>query len=160
MLNEYQTNRVWDNMLAAETRALYFGDLASRYTLQKQWITGMSFLLSSGAVAAIIAKAPPSVPAMLTLVVAAATAYSMATNMDGRMRTMAKLHSAWNQIAALYDHLSNHTDESDAEKQLANILEREREPSELAVLSAPNDEERLKKWERRVFAMHHVQSPI
>jgi hypothetical protein len=72
---------------------------------------------------------------------------------------MAKLHSAWNQIATLYDHLWNHTNDSDAEEQLGKILEREREPSELAVLSAPNDEKRLEKWENRVFAMYHLQSP-
>jgi len=48
MLSEAQIKRVWDNMLAAETRALYFGDLASRYTRQKQWIAGISFFLSSG----------------------------------------------------------------------------------------------------------------
>ena len=47
MHNEFQTNLVWENMLAAETRSLYFGDLATRYTRRKQCITGSSFFLSS-----------------------------------------------------------------------------------------------------------------
>jgi hypothetical protein len=159
MLNEYQVRRVWDNMIAAETRALYFGDLASHYTFRKQWITGVSFLLSSGAAAAIIAKTPPLIPALLALVVAAASAYSIATGLDGRVRTMAKLHSTWNEIATLYDRLWNHTGDSDAERQLANIIEREREPSEMALLFAPNDESRLDKWECRVFAMRGLGRP-
>jgi hypothetical protein len=57
MLSEFQINRVWENMLAAETRSLYFGDLASRYTRKKQWITGLSFFLSFGAAASFIGKA-------------------------------------------------------------------------------------------------------
>ena len=41
MLSEFQTNAVWENMLAAEARSLYFADLASRYTRYKQWISGL-----------------------------------------------------------------------------------------------------------------------
>ena len=55
MLNDHQITSVWEHLLAAETRALYFGDLTSRYTAQKQWITGVSFFLSSG-------PPPPSSP--------------------------------------------------------------------------------------------------
>jgi hypothetical protein len=158
MLNEHQINNVWVHMLSAETRALYFGDLTSRYTTQKQWITGISFFLSSGAAAAIIAKAPPSIPAILALAVAAATAYSMAVNLDGRIRTMSKLQSSWSQIAARYDTLWSHLYDEDAEEELLDIIDREREPSEIAAMSAPNDETLLLKWQDRVFAMHHLPS--
>ncbi|MGH8335666.1 MAG: hypothetical protein ACRETL_02305, partial [Gammaproteobacteria bacterium] len=47
VLTDFQINRVWEHMLAAESRALYFGDLASRYTRRKQWITGVSFFFSA-----------------------------------------------------------------------------------------------------------------
>jgi hypothetical protein len=156
MLNEYQTARVWEHMIAAETRALYFGDLTSRYTRRKQFITGLSFFLSSGAAATIIAETHPAVPAVLAILTAGATAYAIATNLDGRIRTMATLHSSWNQIAALYDRLWNHTADADAEEQLSVIMEREREPSELATTSAPNDEVLMAKWQDRVFAMYHL----
>jgi hypothetical protein len=65
MLNESQVNQVWENMLAAEVRALYFADLASRYTRQKQIITGLSFFLSSWAAATIIAQSSTWVPVVL-----------------------------------------------------------------------------------------------
>ena len=90
MLTEFQINLVWENMLAAEARSLYFGDLACRYTRWKQIITGGSFFLSSGAAAAVIGKLPLWVPVILTLGVAAATAYSMAVNLDGKIWTMGK----------------------------------------------------------------------
>jgi hypothetical protein len=151
MLSEAQIKRVWGNMLAAETRALYFGDLASRYTHQKQWITGISFFLSSGAAASIISKAPAWIPLVLALIVAALTAYAMAVNLDGKIATMIKLHSAWSVIATNYDSLWNHTYEDEAEDRLNQIVQSEREPSEIATTDAPNDQKLLGKWQDRVY---------
>jgi len=156
MLNESQVSRMWENMLAAEARALYFADLASRYTRQKQVITGLSFFLSSGAAATVIAKSPTWVPVVLAVVSAAASAYSMAVGLDRKMGTMAKLHSTWNRIATEYDRLWNHAYDEDAESQLDSIIQREKEPSELAATEAPNDQRLLGKWQDHVFSMYHV----
>src|ERR1700681_682290 len=109
MLNEFQRTRVWEDLLAAETRALYFGDLAYRYTHQKQWITGLSFFFASGAAATLIGKAPAFVPIVLSLAVAAMTAYSIAVGLDRKITTMAKLHSAWNRISQEYRRLWSQT---------------------------------------------------
>jgi len=159
VLNEFQRARAWEGLLSAETRSLYFGDLASRYTRQKQWITGVSFFCSSGAAATIIGKAPAWVPVVLALTVAAATAYSIAVNLDRRISTMAKLHSAWNTIAAEYGRLWNHTSDGDAADQLDRIIQSEHEPSELATTEAPNDQELLGRWQDRVFQMYHLEKP-
>lgn len=157
MLSEDQINRVWENMVSAETRSLYFGDLGSRDTRYKQWITGCSFFLSSGAAAAVVGKAPQWVPVLLAVLSAAATAYSIAVNLDRRVATMATLHSAWSQIAAEYYHLWNHTNDDDAEEQLARIIAREKEPSELAITSAPNNQKLLGKWEDHVLGMYRLE---
>ena len=159
MLTEFQRTRAWEGLLSAETRSLYFGDLASRYTRQKQWITGVSFFFSSGAAATIIGRAPTWVPVVLALTVAAATAYSIAVNLDRRIATMAKLHSNWSKIAAEYSRLWNHTSDQDAEDQLDAIINSEREPSELATTEAPNDQELLGQWQDRVFRMYHLEKP-
>ena len=159
MLNEFQITRAWDNLLAAETRALYFGDLASRYTRRKQWITGLSFFGSSAAAATLVAKAPAWVPLLLAVVVAVATAYAMAINLDRRMATMAKLHSSWSRIAGDYEHLWNHANDEDAEHQLETIIEREKEPSELATTDAPNDQTLLGEWQDRVFKLRRLDQP-
>lgn len=153
MLNQSQIKQVWENMLAAEARSFYFGDLASRYTVRKQWITGMSFFLSSGAAATIITRSPVWVPIMFSVVAAAASAYSIATNLDGKISTMSKLHSAWGRITVEYERLWNHTYTADAEDQLDRIIQLEEEPSELATTGAPNDEKLLGKWQDRVFAL-------
>jgi hypothetical protein len=156
VLNEFQTKLVWENMLAAETRSLYFGDLASSYTRKKQWITGISFFFSSGAAATIIGKLPQWVPLILALAVAVATAYSIALNLDGKISTAAKLHSSWSGIATDYSRLWNHTYSDDAESDLYGIVEREKESSELATIGAPNDQKLLEKWQDHVFSMYHL----
>jgi hypothetical protein len=143
-------------MLAAETRSLYFGDLATRYTRRKQWITGGSFFLSSGAAATIIARSPEIIPIILALAVAIATAYAMAINLDGKIGTMAKLHASWDSIAADYSRLWSHAYEDDSDKELDEIIKRAREFSELATTDAPNDQKLMDKWESHVFAMHHL----
>jgi hypothetical protein len=153
MLNDAQIRRVWENMLAAEARSYYFGDLASRYATQKQWITGASFFLASGAAATIIAKAPDWVPIVFSLVAAAASAYSMAVSLDAKIITMAKLHSRWSRILNEYERLWSTTYADDAQDQLDRITQLEEEPSELATTEAPNDQKLMEKWQDRVFAL-------
>lgn len=159
MLNDYQINSVWENLLAAETRALYFGELTTRYTRRKQIITGLTFFLSSGAAATIIAKAPAWVPTIQAVTVALVSAYAMAVGLDGRIATLAKLQSAWSEIATAYERLWNHAWDDDAEDELTRIIDRETEPSSLAATSAPHDPRLIERWQTRVFAMHGVDTP-
>ncbi len=109
MLTDSQIADVWKGQIEAEVRSLYFGDLASDYARRKQWITGLSFFLSSGAAATLIAKLPVWFPIALSTIVALITAYAVAVNLDSKIRTMAKLHYAWNQIGNDYRRLWNHT---------------------------------------------------
>jgi hypothetical protein len=154
MLSQFQINQVWENMLAAETRSLYFADLASRYTIRKQWITGVSFFLSSGAAATIIAKLPEWLPGLLASTVAATMAYSIAVNLDGKIKTMTKLYSSWDRIATEYGRLWTRTYADDAEEQMYEIIQRAKEYSEIATTEAPNDQKLLAKWQDQVFLLH------
>ncbi|MGD0735776.1 MAG: hypothetical protein ABR976_11540 [Terracidiphilus sp.] len=153
MLNQDQIDEVWKSQISAETRSLYFADLANVYTREKQWITGASFFLSSGAAAALIGKFPAYVPLILSGLVALATAYSIALNMDSKIRTMAKLQTAWSQIADGYKRLWNHHYEDGAEAELEALQQREAEFSTLASTDAPNDPKRMGRWEDHVFRL-------
>jgi hypothetical protein len=130
MLTEDQITRVWSGMLAAETRALYFGDLARRFARRKQWITGSMFFLSSGAAATLIAQAPSWLPTVLAVGVALISSYTMAVGLDRKIGTLVKLHATWSRIADDYTRLWNHTYADDAEDQLNQILASEATPSE------------------------------
>ena len=156
MLSEAQITGVWEGQIAAEVRALYFAELAGNYTLQKQWITGLSFFLSSGAVVTLLTASPTWVPVTCALLTALLTAYSMARGLDAAIRTMAKLHYSWSQIASEYDTLWNATYADGAEQVYDRLVTRERDLSELASTDAPNNQERLGYWMDQVLKQHHI----
>ena len=157
MLTESQIEQVWERKVGAEVRSLYFGDFANRYSRRKQIITFVTFFLSSGAAATLVGKSPPWVPLVLSILVALLTAYSLAVGLERLVRTMARLHYSWNQIATDYDRLWNHAYEDDAENAFGDLLRRERDLSELATTEAPNDQKILGEWQDRVLQQYHLK---
>jgi hypothetical protein len=135
MLTEAQANRVWERMVEAEVRSLYFGDLANRYTRRKQIISGLSFFLSSGAAATIIAKAPDWVP----------------VGLDRYISSMTKLHCGWNELASAYERLWNRWRADDAERIFEELIKRGMDLSELAT-EMPYREKLMDKWRDLVYS--------
>ena len=80
----------------------------------------------------------------------------MARNLDGAIRTMAKLHYSWSQIASEYESLWNATYAEGAEQIYNRLVARERDLSELASTDAPNNEKRLGYWMDQVLKQHYV----
>ena len=158
MLTEDQIAEVWESKISAEVRSLYFGDLASLYSSQKQWITGISFFLASGALATLVGKLPIWIPITCSLIVALANAYSVAVGLDSKIRTMGKLHYSWKELSNDYTRLWNHTYSEDAEADLDSLSRRELDVSELATTDAPNDRKRLSRWQDLVFKLNRLES--
>ena len=141
-------------MAEAEVRALYFGDLASRYARRKQWIVAVAFVLSSGAAITALGQATPIwFPGILGLAVAALTGYSIGFNLDDRVLALARLHSGWNHLADDYERLWNRWYEGDAERFLLELQRRARELSESGT-KAPYQQERIEYWEQHVFSRY------
>ncbi len=99
---------------------------------------------------------PVWVPALLALIVAVLTAYSISINLDAKVGTMAKLYASWSRVATDYNRLWNHTYAEDAEAEIERIAETEKEPSQLAATDAPNDQKLLAKWQDQVFRLYHL----
>jgi len=156
MLTEDQITSIWERQIAAEVRELYFADLASRYTTQKQWITGASFFLASGAAATLLAKSPTWVPLVLACVTALLSAYSVARGLDGAARTMSKFQFSWSELASSYEALWNDVHSAAAPTRFEVLIARERDLSSQASTEAPNDQKRLSYWQLQVFKQHHL----
>lgn len=156
MLTEDQITAVWERQLAAEVRSLYFGELATKYTVQKQWISGLSFFLASSAAATIVAKSPAWLPILLSCMTALLSAYSVARGLDGATRTMSKFQFVWSELAAGYEALWNTTWEDDASARFAVLIARENDLSSQASTEAPNNQARLDYWQQQVFKQHHL----
>jgi hypothetical protein len=151
MLTEDQANRVWEKMVEAEVRSLYFADLATYYTRNKQIITASSFLLSSGAAATVAAHTSFWFPLVTSAVSAALSGYSIAVGLDRKAATMAKLHSSWNELHADYERLWYHWRDEDAEAQFDELQKRGRGASETGSIEAPYDVTRFDKWTDWVY---------
>jgi hypothetical protein len=82
VLSEVQTNRVWDKMIRAEVRSLYFADLATKYTKTKKLLNALSLFFASGAAVTIGIKSPPLVSISMSVIAALASAYSISFNLD------------------------------------------------------------------------------
>ena len=156
MLSEDQITSLWERRIAAEVRSLYFGDLANRYSKQKQIITGVVFFFSSGAAGSLIGKLPTWVPVSLSLFVAVLTAYTIAVNLDVTVRTMAKFNYQWSELAQAYETLWSNVHGADAALDFESLCRRARDLSELATTDAPNDQKRLAYWQDHVFKQHHL----
>jgi hypothetical protein len=151
MLTEGQTNRVWEKAVEAEVRSLYFADLAAYYTRNKQIITALSFLLSSGAAATVAAHASWFFPFTTAAISALLSGYSIAVGLDRKAATMAKLHSSWNELHAGYERLWYHWSDDNAEARFEELLKQDRDASETGTLEAPYDESRFDKWTHLVY---------
>ncbi len=152
MIPESQTGMIWKKMKEAEVRALYFGDLATRYTKRKQIITGASFFFSSGAAATLAAEGPHWIPLILATLTALITSYSIAVGLDKKAIALSKLHAQWNRLASDYEHLWHHWYAEDSEKILEDLLLRAGQVSETATLEAPYRQKLLDKWADQVYA--------
>ena len=154
MLTESQIEDVWKRQIAAETRALYFADLANHYTTQKKWITAVSFFLSSSAVVTLLARMTAWVPVTLSIITAVINAYSSAFGLDTRMRSMSKLYAQNSQLASDYERLWNDVYSEDAPTVFDALVHRDNEVSETATTEAPNDQKRMARWQDYIFRQH------
>ena len=154
MLTPNQTDGIWRKMAEAEVRALYFAELATRYSLQQRWIASLSFFLSSGACITALGQATPLwVPALLGLSVAALQAYSIGFSLVDQATTAAKLHLGWDHLSDDYERLWNHWYEPDAERILERLQHRGRELSAEAT-KAPYKPDRTEHWARHVYSSY------
>jgi hypothetical protein len=153
MLSEVQQATVWEHWLAAEIRALHFGDLANYYGARQKWLTVTTLLLSSGAFVTLFGDWLPAKFAWLRpalpLFIAAVSIASLIEQNQKRATDAADLHFRWNRLAGQYEALWNDMYAEDAAEQLNALNERRSELSKSS-LAFPKDEKRMLKWEDHV----------
>jgi hypothetical protein len=153
-LSESQAGRVWTRMVEAEIRSLYFADLATRQTSLKQWITGGSLFLSSGAAATIASNLPFYIPLIMSALTAALSAYSIAAGLDKRISAMVRLHDDWNRLQLEYERLWHHWEDDDAEDTFRKLQDQERILSQAGIEIRPYDEALIDKWSTITYERH------
>jgi hypothetical protein len=146
MLTEAQIETVWQNKMEAEARACYFGELANRESTIKRGIVVFTFIGSSGAVVTLLSNAPHILPILLSVAIAVLSGYATATNQDGKIKTLGRLHVEWLRLEQDYGRLWSHVYEKDAEEALDRCQDRERDLSEVAATEIGHEDKRWNKW--------------
>ena len=156
-LNEPQRKRLWEDLLLAEARSYYFGDLATKYNREQRIITWTSLIFSSGAtvtaVAALAANGQAWLPALLALIASGITFYSLVAQNHKRAADATDLHTRWAKLARAYERLWEDMYDEHALARLNAIEDSDPELSRPAV-GLPWDRKRMRRWQEHVEYLH------
>ncbi|MBI3770600.1 MAG: hypothetical protein HY271_19190 [Deltaproteobacteria bacterium] len=154
MLSQAQIQRVWEGMLLAEMRALYFADLATQYNARQRHATWTTLVASSAAFASIIAHVPPEygwIRVAATFFTAVLSGYSLAMQVQRRAVEASDLHYRWNQVGREYSAIWENVEASDAFERLQKADTAVAELSKVS-LQLPYRKSLMEKWQRHVEA--------
>jgi hypothetical protein len=154
MLSDFQQREVWENWLAAEMRANYFADLCGRFQRQHSRLTWATLVFSSSAAFSFLSSLPNLGKALLALVVAGLSIYSIVQQNLRKISECSDLSFRWNTLAIQYSELWNNVYAQDAPSKLHDLLEKGAQISKSAQ-TLPNDEKTMLKWEEHVLK-HHI----
>lgn len=155
MLSDAQLQRVWEEMLSSQMRALYYADLATKYNGQHRLATWATLVFSSGAAATLLAGLPSGfswVSLACALVAAVLSGYSLAMQVQKRAVEASDLYYRWDKLAKMYERLWENWTSDDAGSLLEQAEERSGEVSK-ASHQLPHRKALLEKWENHVVAM-------
>ena len=156
-LNELQRKRLWEDLLLAEARSYYFGDLATKYNREQRIITWTSLILSSAAtvtaVATLAANGQAWLPALLALIASGITFCSLVAQNHKRAADATDLHTRWAKLARAYERLWEDMYDEDALARLNAIEDSDPELSKPAV-GLPWDRKRMRRWQEHVEYLH------
>lgn len=137
----------------AEVRANYFAELSSKCYQNQRLLTGMTFFVSSGAVATfafkVVAESAPWLLPCLSLAAAALSAYNYATQTQKTAIEAADLHSKWSKLASEFERLWDDMYSVDALERLVSLEEKAGEYSKSA-MALPHFPKRMAFWENHV----------
>lgn len=154
MLSDAQIQRVWEEMLSAEFRELYYADLATEYATKQRRATWATLILSSSAFASVIADLPAQlaiVRPVLALATAVLSGYSLAMQTQKRTVDASDLALRWSKIAHEYGAIWENVFADDAAAKLQRVDAATVEASK-AGHQLPHQPKRIAKWQDRVEA--------
>jgi len=135
-------------MLAAQMRALYFGELVSPYQRMDRTLGVVLLILASGAAATILSRLPDHfhwITASLAIAAAGVSAWRMLARYADHAAGAADLHLQWSRLAADYEKLWNSLYAEDAETRLEELQARGQELSK-ASTHFPAHRRMLIRW--------------
>jgi len=154
MLTVLEQQRVWDGLLAAETRAHYFADLCGRYHRKQKYLTWATLLFSSGALGTLVRDWLPNylswLPAVLALGTVALSLWSLIAKNEKSSIDCSDLHFKQNTLAREFEDLWDDMYSDSTPAKLRQLESRAAEYSRTAT-GFPNKAKLMLKWENHVI---------
>ena len=158
MIIDEQRERIWGEMLDAETRSLYFAGLERRYQVHEQRVTLLILLLSSGSVASLLADIPADyhwLRAALPAIAAALSGFLLVEKHSNKAWTCSHLHARLEKLAADYEDLWSTLDDPAAIPEWKRLQAVGRDLSETAT-KLPSKVRQLRKWQSFVLRRRNL----
>lgn len=154
MLSQAQIQRVWEGMLLAEMRALYYADLAVRSNARQRYATWATVVASSAALASVVTQVPEGygwIRPALALATALLSGYALAMQVQKRAVDASDLHYRWNLLAQEYGAIWENVYAEDGPERLRAADATAAEISE-ASHQLPYKKRLMAKWQEHVEA--------
>jgi hypothetical protein len=136
---------VWEEMLYADMRANYFGELVRTY---QQWDRGLRvavLVASSSAAATALSDALPIVKVATPVLAAVGSFWLLLSQYTTLARDASDLHAGWSAAAKDYEKVWNQLDDPEAESKFNQIYEKA-EGLSRAGNKFPTKNKRLEYW--------------
>jgi len=157
MLTDHQLNRLWDELIAAQTRSYYFGELVHKYQRRQNQITFLSLVFSSGAAVVFLLQLGNAWAAPAAAFVSAALSiYSLVAQNQKRSIESADLHTRWAEITTECVHLWESWFDENAIERLGQIEKHAAEASKSST-QFPANKRAMARWMELAEA-HHRES--
>ena len=148
MTIEDLNRRVWEEMVYANMRTNYFGDLVRTYQERDKWFRVAGLVLSSGSLASAVWTLEPQHRVIVPLLATAGSVWLLLSQYSTLSRDASDLMSSWQNIATKYERLFNGLEAPDAESQFDKIYEEADRLSKPAG-KFPQNQKKLEHWLNR-----------
>jgi hypothetical protein len=116
-------NRLWEEMVYANMRANFFGELVRVYQNWDKWLRLGVLVLSSGSAATTLASLPIELRLALPVLATGASLWLFVSQYSTMSRDASDLNTAWEEIASRYEYLFNHLHEEGTEESFYKVFE-------------------------------------
>lgn len=145
MLRDNLRRCVWEEMLTADMRANYFGELVGHYLKLDKGLRVATLLAASGTVGTALSQLDPSVKLAIPILATAVSFWLLISQYGSMARDASDLHSGWSAVQRDYERLWNNLDSGDAGEQYHQIYDRAEVLSKSGT-KFPNKTARLNYW--------------
>lgn len=149
-MTQNERQRLWTDLLDAETRTLYFADLVRHYENIEHWVTIGILVLSSGTTVSGFAGNDPKLQGVVASIAVILSTVLLVQKFSKKSELCANLHEQQNTLVAEYEEVWENSEQLPDLKERLHRLRRESARLSKAATTLPNKVGKLREWQKHV----------